>query len=662
MFRGSLRRAIVAAGVLTITIGTLSAIGPAADAARPGPSLRTSTRSGAIHLVRSVGPIAAIAKRAQARVATRSAGTAESPLDPEIFRARNSEGQELEGGDAVAHGEVPAPVATHRVGVSGTSGTSASFEALNHFDSRYNDKGNQFSGEPPDQGLCVSKTREFEIVNDAVQVYNTNGHALIAGQPAFPGTAPVGISLNQFFGVPSAFVRPAGPFGPFIYDVSCLYDRSERRWFALANWLATNKLTGDLTGPAGYFLAVSRTSKPLGTWNVFSVNTTNNGTNGTPNHHCSSGFCFGDYPHMAINRSAVVVTTNEFDNLGAGEFHAAQLYAISKAGLVAGVASPTMATVPNIFSNAMDDTAYTVQPVDSLPADWVGAHKGTLYLAMSQAPYADATAHGVSLWRLTGTNTLNGSPHLKLEETSVPTDDYASPPHARQMAGDTPLLNCENDPTCIGQSNPFQVGPWPLDAADGTVTGAWLHHGVVYLVMGDALAGSGGALVSDDGLTWSPIPVHAGVFYVGLKPSLFTNKVWLQLQGSTDVSGQNLIYPSIAMNASGKGAIGATFVGPNVYPSAAYVPFSTAGVTGPVQVAGAGVGPNDGFTATFDGAYQTRWGDYGAATVAPGGRVWLASEYIDQTCDDATFAADPTCGFTRTFFANWSTRLYAFTP
>ncbi|HUL84891.1 MAG TPA: hypothetical protein VLX89_05175, partial [Actinomycetota bacterium] len=64
----------------------------------------------------------------------------------------------------------------------------------------------------------------------------------------------------------------------------------------------------------------------------------------------------------------------------------------------------------------------------------------------------------------------------------------------------------------------------------------------------------------------------------------------------------------------------------------------------------------------FDGGYRTRWGDYGEATVAPGGTVWLASEYINQTCDDVTFNADSTCGNTRTFYANWSTRLYSISP
>ncbi len=294
MLRGSLRRAIVAFGVVVLAAGSLFAVGQSAAAKG-----QFSRRASVIHLLHRVGPIGSLARRSPS-VRANLAGP-ENPLDPELYRVHSREGQELEGGDAIHEGEQPAPHATVTSGVSGTGG-GTSFDALNHFDSRYSDGGNQFSGEPPDQGLCASGNREFEIVNSVVQVYTASGHALIAGTPGIPGTAPVGLSLNEFFGVPTSFVRPDGPFGPFVFDVSCQYDRAAKRWFVLADWLSLDPTTGDFSGPAGFYIAVSRTPRPLGSFDVYSVDTTNNGTNGTPNHHCSSGFCFGDYPHMAINR------------------------------------------------------------------------------------------------------------------------------------------------------------------------------------------------------------------------------------------------------------------------------------------------------------------------------------------------------------------------
>ena len=58
---------------------------------------------------------------------------------------------------------------------------------------------------------------------------------------------------------------------------------------------------------------------------------------------------------------------------------------------------------------------------------------------------------------------------------------------------------------------------------------------------------------------------------------------------------------------------------------------------------------------------RTRWGDYGAA-VTDGSSIWIASEYIGQTCTYAQYY--PTrrarrfgsCGGTRTSLANWGTR------
>src|SRR5205809_7446639 len=86
------------------------------------------------------------------------------------------------------------------------------------------------------------------------------------------------------------------------------------------------------------------------------------------------------------------------------------------------------------------------------------------------------------------------------------------------------------------------------------------------------------------------------------------------------------------MNADGAGAIGATLVGPDIYPSAAYIPFTTVGATTNVYVSGEGVGPNDGFTGTGEGGFDPRWGDYGAAPVSPDATIWLAHEHIAQRC------------------------------
>jgi hypothetical protein len=86
---------------------------------------------------------------------------------------------------------------------------------------------------------------------------------------------------------------------------------------------------------------------------------------------------------------------------------------------------------------------------------------------------------------------------------------------------------------------------------------------------------------------------------------------------------------------------------------------------GAVRIAGQGLGPHDGFTGykTFVGdPPRTRWGDYGAAWI-DGSDIWIASEYIAQTCDLTTYINTlGSCGATRTSLGNWGTRVSRVTP
>jgi hypothetical protein len=109
-----------------------------------------------------------------------------------------------------------------------------------------------------------------------------------------------------------------------------------------------------------------------------------------------------------------------------------------------------------------------------------------------------------------------------------------------------------------------------------------------------------------------------------------------------------------------------TLVGANDFPGAAYAPITAQNGVGAVHVAKAGVGPDDGFTsykAFVGNPPRTRWGDYGAA-VADGANIWIASEYIGQTCTLAEYLTPPlgSCGGTRTALGNWDTRISLVSP
>jgi hypothetical protein len=85
-----------------------------------------------------------------------------------------------------------------------------SFDGLNLRQSRTANGGNQWTIEPPDQGMCASSSFVMESVNDVARVYDTSGNGVNAVT-----------DLDTFYGYIAAFHRPAGPFGPFVTDPTC---------------------------------------------------------------------------------------------------------------------------------------------------------------------------------------------------------------------------------------------------------------------------------------------------------------------------------------------------------------------------------------------------------------------------------------------------------
>ncbi|MCZ3387647.1 MAG: hypothetical protein LH645_00650 [Actinomycetia bacterium] len=613
-----------------------------------------------------VGERAPLTARAPAATAPRTPGIGDvlggvELKSPEVEARKNSP----QGGSSVLNGNVRPPSAASVPVSQNQSGVVSSFQGLNHFDSRYSGGGNAFSGEPPDQGMCVGGRYVFEIVNSVVQVYTKSGAPLIAGDKAFADGPSVGLTLNEFFDLPPSFVRPSGPFGPYMFDTACLYDPSTQRWFATSANLDQDPVTGDFTGANQIWLAVSTSSNPLGSWKIWSIDAANNGQNGTPDHGCPNGYCFGDYPQIGMDAKGFYITTNEFEFFGDG-FNGTQLYALSKDDLLAGQTSPTMQMFENVPTATYNDLSYTMQPVNALPDEWDTSANGTMYFGMSGSPFTDSLVRSIALYGLSNTRSLaTDTPTLTLSETSVPTQPYATPGFAQQQSGPMPLLSCVNDTACIGVHYPNIKNPLVLDAGNsGKVYGAWLHDGDVYLTTGTPLTGSGAAWYNTNNGAWKGIKQRTGVAWFVVHPDASASGLNASLEGNgyLAIQGANLTYPSIVVGPTGAGAIGATLTGPNNFPSAAVARFTPGHAPSVVQITGQGVGPNDGFTGTGEGGYDPRWGDYPAATVTPDGTMWFANEYVASRCTVAEFNVDTTCGYNRSFYANWSTHITGITP
>jgi hypothetical protein len=567
---------------------------------------------------------------------------------------------------------IPAPKAEPLPQDLSAPGVTASWEGANSYANDWSFNGNQFSVEPPDQGLCAGNGSVFETVNQVIQIYDHSGTPLLYGSPFFSGSPAVGLALNEFYGFPPSLDFNTGVFGPFSGDVSCYYDQATQRWFHLMFSIEQDPTFGFFTGNMALELAVSTSSDPLGSWNFYEIPAQNNGTQGTPDHGCDLGSCFGDFPHIGADANAIVLTTNEYSFFG-NDYNGVQIYALSKADLAAGSSSPSMVYLENQDVPALGQGGFTAWPAQGSPASFDTSNGGTEYLVSSTAGDGFETGNTTGgsdkmvVWALTNTSSLDsGTPDLGLQQAVVTTIPYVLPPKSFMRShGPLPLSDCLNlGTTCpaLNVSDPpfVQPGPYPLDSSDTRVLSSFFQDGVLWTALGTGVKGLGGSSYEfANNLEQVKLDTKAGIAYFALQPtwSNGTLGAGVAQQGYISIRRANLTYPSLAMGSDGIGYIGATRVGPRHFASPAYIQIGLGIQPSVVGVVTEGNASNDGFTGTWEGDFRPRWGDYGYATADDDGSIWFAAEYTQSRCTLRQFTADITCGFSRGIFENWSTRI-----
>jgi len=370
------------------------------------------------------------------------------------------------------------------------------FQGLNHYQQRYSRGGNQFSVEPPDQGMCAGSGDVVEVVNDVFNVFSgATGASLLPDNTAtnivsgLPRNVNHAVDLNSFFGYPPAINRHTGIRGQFVTDPSCIFDAQTQRFFLVALTLETKPTTGAFTTVNHLDLAVSQTSDPTGGWNIYHIDVTNDGTNAGG---ANPGPFLGDYPHIGADANGIYLTTNAYPWATNG-FGGAQVYALSKAQLAAGAASVTMQHIDTSgMVNAPSDAGATQPGFTLWPAQSPGtsdfnlANNGTEYFLSSNA--ADEAQHPVSgtrgprtsdqliVWSLTNTASLDtATAAVSLSNQILTVGQYGVPPKQQQPgAGSAPTAavpqgSCLNDATT--QLFNGAVGCWKL------LVGAVAHAG-----------------------------------------------------------------------------------------------------------------------------------------------------------------------------------------
>lgn len=521
-----------------------------------------------------------------------------------------------------------------------------------------------FNVEPPDQGLCANSRRVIEMVNLNFQVYDANLNAL---------STP--FVLEDFFHNP----RDGSPPDVTIQgDPRCVWDAGTGRWF-LSQLEIDVPVRGDVEATSKFQIAVSTSSDPLGTYNIYEFDNTDAGGAGNPNNPGCP--CLGDQPTLGLNADALFVDTNEF-GISTNEFNGAVVYAIDKKAMAAGAATANLVAnfvglnfpTPewNSTTNCLTPQEglfcwATIRPAISPTND---TRFGGVEYFLSALDFANVKDNRIAVWAMTGTSSISSNtPNLHLFNKVMNSEQYVFPSFfVAQKEGPIPL----------GQSGRYSCDvPAPCSAIGGTPT----PQSEGGIQPNDDQFGSA---TFADGLVWGGLTTalgdgnRTGIAYFAVKPRLTSSGLGgssIALQNYLTAPGNSILYPSIGVTSEGQGLISFTLTGHKYFPTSAYALLDREGA-GKVKIAALGQSPQDGFTeyecrnAVKGGLcqalgvpYRPRWGDYSAA-VAVGNHFVFASEYIQSAnCSLTQFLADSAvnplsvCGGTRSRAANWGTAL-----
>ena len=486
------------------------------------------------------------------------------------------------------------------------------FTGLTHLEQRSARGGNQFNHEPPDQGLAVGNGLILEAVNSALNVYDTNGIQQLV-RP---------LALSEFFGLPAALNRTTGVIGVIAGDPVALFDPETQRWFVAA-WAQLNTNTGAPLRASRLYLAVSQTNDPTGDYFIYVLNTTqaNNPDRGGPR--------VPDFPHFAVDHYGLYISINEFGinpDGSPGDFIDAAILAVSKQALITGGGGsfPPVVRFPLPFTSGFE---FTVFPAYTPPGCGpLLANNGTQFFVSSH--FVNTSENSLAIWALTNTRSLDSpTPDLNLSAVAVNTQAFHFPTGAAvQKKGFHPLGASLGEPV------------EKLDPGDFRVISATYSCGRLWATLGSEML---------DGQGTRRFVAEYFAFHPQINFPFFT--ATLVTQGIVSRTGANLLYPAITVNAQQQGGIVFTLVGPDNYPSAAFVPVRNTSV-GPIQIARAGNEPEDGFSGypEFGGNGVARWGDYSGAAIDTDGVAYMATEYTPDIA--------------RVLLANWCTYITRLKP
>ncbi|MCK5506570.1 MAG: hypothetical protein KAJ10_15510, partial [Thermodesulfovibrionia bacterium] len=244
---------------------------------------------------------------------------------------------------------------------------------------------------PPDPHMAVGPNHVITTVNSRFHIYDREGNLL------------KNIDANAWT---SAVLPNPGAFDPQI-----IYDHYEGRWFML--WYNQNSTANT----AFFLISYSDDSNPLGTWYMYALDATKNGSNSTTT--------WGDYPQIGYDDQAIYINSRQFGFSG-GLFYN-KIRILTKSELYAANAGPlTWVDIWNIRRPNGSEALDVLQPALSYDPGINAA-----YFTWSSS----GTANFYTLYKITNPIT---NPVLTGVELPVPT--YFQAPLANQLGGGSPRI------------------------------------------------------------------------------------------------------------------------------------------------------------------------------------------------------------------------------
>jgi hypothetical protein len=552
--------------------------------------------------------------------------------------------------------------------------------------------------EPPDQGLCANSNYVVEVLNiGELQVYSAS-----TLQPVSKGFT----TLDSLMGLASHGAKGWSSGG----DISCLFDYSNGGHWIITEIVSASpeKPQTSTSGPGpfqGCFagvpftclegIAVSATSNPLGSYNVYFFNPNN--VNNDPG--ASSGLLLNDFAKIGTTQDAFMMFYDEFNlgtpppsGFGSHGFNGAQEFAFNKNSLEMGmsaskvtVAYENMGKAKNLYPIPADNGFqpasascftgtyagiicwYEVIPAQTPdPSQFDNNHGGTGFMIAS-LDFLGAGDNRVAVFDWTGLSNLNS-----------PSCSMCSGIKFGGQIITSGVTYMDEGAACLVQFGGFcglgdqKAGPIPLGDNCGplvpTISASCPENGI-------ATNGDGATQASfSNGQLWTAVStvivqtfgskseLHIGATFWAVGTSGFDSKGTFSVttEGYVTAAHEDIEFSSIAGIDTGGALMTFSLSGNDYYPSTAFggLATTTSGLTGGViNIADMGQSPQDGFTEYqgFPGLTRPRWGDYSQAIYVPSMGVFFSTEYIQHpNCGDSAFLSSAgSCGGTRELLGNW---------